>query len=94
MMRAMPLLNSMATTGRVACWRSVKTDLQELQAVATVVVGATEAEWVLVEASGEEAVLVAVAPLGVASVDVEVLAAVAPTAVPLRAMILLPFPRV
>lgn len=94
MMRAMPLLNSMAMTGRAACSRFVKTGLQELQAVAMEVVGATEAGWVLVEALGEEEGLVAVAPLGVASVDVGVLAAVAPTAVLLRAMILLLFPRV
>lgn len=89
----MPLLNSMATTGRAACWRFVKTDLQALQAVATEVVAAMEAEWVPVEASGREVALVAVAPLGVASVDVEVLAAVVPTAVPLRATTPLPFPR-
>lgn len=93
-MRGMPLLSSMATIGRAAYSRFVKTGLQELQAVATEVVGATEAGWGLVEASGEEVGLVAVAPLAVASVDVGALAVVVPTAVHLQAMMLLPFPRV
>lgn len=92
-MLAMLLLNSMATTGRAACWKYVKTDLQELQAVATEVVGATEADWVLVGVLGEEVALVAVAPSEVALARVGALAVEVPTVVPRRAMILLPLLR-